>query len=181
MAGLGRRSTLILVLGGAASGKSDFAIEVATKGMKNTVRRAFVATGEGLDEEMMEKIARHRRSRSPVWVTAEVPEDVAGWMKRQGMAYGIILVDCLTMWLSNRSRRGPSESSLKKDMRSMLQAARQTSARVVLVGNELGMSLVPANAGSRRFREWSGAINRLAAEEADEAYLVVAGLSIRMK
>ncbi len=177
----GRRSTLILVLGGAASGKSDFALQVAMKAVKPTVKKAFVATGEGLDEEMAKKIAKHRRTRSSAWETAEVPRDVAVWMRRHGPEYGVILVDCLTMWLSNRMDPDGDEAACEKDLHTLLQAVRQTSARVVMVGNELGMGLVPADPESRRFRELSGRLNRLVADEADEAYMVVAGLSIRLK
>lgn len=176
-----RLSQLLFVLGGASSGKSDVALKLALKGMGKTACCAFVATGEGLDEEMVAKIARHRLSRSSAWTTAEVPIDLTGWIEKHGQEYRVIVVDCLTMWLSNHCKRGSKELHIIRDMRMFLQAVKRTRAQVVLVGNELGMGVVPVDATSRRFRELAGAINRLVAGEADEAYLVVSGLSVRLK
>jgi adenosylcobinamide kinase/adenosylcobinamide-phosphate guanylyltransferase len=175
------RSRLIVVLGGASSGKSDVALRLALKGVRKSAPRAFVATGEGLDEEMVAKIARHRLSRSPAWMTVEVPEDLTGWFEKCGARYSAIVVDCLTMWLSNRSGRLSEEKAVLQDVLGLLHSIRRVAARVVLVTNELGMGLVPADAPSRRFREVAGAVNRLVTERADEAYLVVGGLSIRLK
>jgi adenosylcobinamide kinase/adenosylcobinamide-phosphate guanylyltransferase len=175
------RSKLIFVVGGASSGKSDVALGLAIKGVDKAARRAFVATGEGLDEEMMAKIARHRLARSSEWETAEVPLDLAGWVEKQGEGYRVIVVDCLTMWLSNHHGRKSVAQQILRDMRTFLDAVKRSKARVVLVGNELGMGLVPLDAQSRRFRELAGAVNRLVAERADEAYLVVSGLSVRLK
>jgi adenosylcobinamide kinase/adenosylcobinamide-phosphate guanylyltransferase len=181
MADLRRRSRLLLVLGGASSGKSDVALRLALRGAGKGAPRAFVATGEGLDDEMAAKIARHRSSRSSKWVTAEVPLDLTGWMEKQGQDYRVIVIDCMTMWLANHRGRGGQDDWMMEQVRSFLQAVRRTAARVVTVSNELGMGLVPTDAASRRFRELAGAVNRLLAEEADEAYLVVSGLSVRMK
>lgn len=176
-----RRSKLIFVVGGASSGKSDVALRLAMKGLGKTGRRAFVATGEGLDDEMTAKIARHRLARSSAWETAEVPLDLAGWIEKQGKGYRVIVVDCLTMWLSNHYGRGSVAQQILQDMRAFLAAVKRIAARVVVVGNELGMGLVPIDAPSRRFREMAGAVNRLVAEQADEAYLVVSGLSVQLK
>jgi adenosylcobinamide kinase / adenosylcobinamide-phosphate guanylyltransferase len=176
-----RQSHLLFVLGGASSGKSDVAIRLALKGLGKTSPRAFVATGEGLDEEMATKIAQHRQSRSSAWVTAEVPVDLTGWIEKHGQAYRVIVVDCLTMWLSNHRGLGSHDRQVLQDVRLLLQAIRRLAARVVLVANELGMGLVPVDAASRRFRELAGAVNRLVAQEADESYLVVSGLSVQLK
>lgn len=175
------RSQLVLVLGGASSGKSDIALDLALKGIGGKGSRAFLATAEGLDEEMAAKIARHRLSRSSDWVTVEVPVDLAGWMERHGGQYRAMVVDCLTMWLSNCCEKGKKDQEIVQETLAFLRAVRHTAARVVLVGNELGMGLVPADTGSRRFRELAGTVNRLAADEADEAYLAVAGLTIPLK
>jgi adenosylcobinamide kinase / adenosylcobinamide-phosphate guanylyltransferase len=175
------QSHLVFVLGGASSGKSEIALQFALKGIGKTVPRAFIATGEGLDEEMATKIARHRKSRSSAWVTAEVPVDLTGWIEKHGQEYRVIVVDCLTMWLSNHCGLGSHDRQVLQDVRIFLQAIRCLAARVVLVANELGMGLVPVDAASRRFRELTGAVNRLIAEEADDSYLIVSGLSIRLK
>ncbi len=181
MAARNRRSQIVFVLGGASSGKSDVALRLALRGMKPRVSRAFVATGEGLDEEMAAKIARHRLSRSSEWKTAEVPIDLTGWLTAQAREYRVIVVDCLTMWLSNCCGRGMKDMEILRDVRAFLRAGRRATTRLVIVANELGMGLVPADPISRRFRDLAGAVNRLVAEEADCAYLVVSGLSVRLK
>jgi adenosylcobinamide kinase/adenosylcobinamide-phosphate guanylyltransferase len=154
---------------------------LASKGIGKKAPRAFVATGEGLDEEMAIKIARHRQSRSSDWITAEVPLELTAWLKEQGQDFRTILIDCLTMWLSNRWREGSKEEEILQDARTFLTALRRLKARTVMVSNELGMGLVPIEADSRRFREVAGALNRLVAQEADEAYFVVSGISLRLK
>jgi adenosylcobinamide kinase/adenosylcobinamide-phosphate guanylyltransferase len=176
-----RRSHLVLVLGGASSGKSDVALQLAEKGIGPTARRAFVATAAGLDEEMAMKIARHRQSRSSAWVTAEVPVDLTAWFNEEGRHYRVILVDCLTLWLSNHCELGRKERDILEDVRVWLRAIRRSAARVVLVSNELGMGLVPVDARSRRFRELAGEVNRLVAQEADDAYFVVSGMCLSLK
>jgi adenosylcobinamide kinase / adenosylcobinamide-phosphate guanylyltransferase len=176
-----RRSHVVFIVGGASSGKSEVALQLAAKGIGKTAPRAFLATGEGLDEEMAMKVARHRQSRSSLWVTAEVPLDLSTWFKEQGRNYRVILVDCLTMWLSNHMERGTKEGEILEETRLLLRTIRRIDGRVVLVSNELGMGLVPADAGSRRFRELAGEVNRLVAQAADDAYLVVSGLLIPLR
>jgi adenosylcobinamide kinase / adenosylcobinamide-phosphate guanylyltransferase len=175
------RSHLIFIVGGASSGKSEAALRLAAKGIDKTAPRAFVATGEGLDEEMTMKIARHRQSRSSQWVTAEVPLDLSTWFKEHSRNYRVMLVDCLTMWLSNHIERGTKEREILEETRSLLRLIRRIGGRVVLVSNELGMGLVPAAAASRRFRELAGEVNRLVAQEADDTYFVVSGLLIPLR
>jgi adenosylcobinamide kinase/adenosylcobinamide-phosphate guanylyltransferase len=175
------RSHLVFILGGASSGKSEVALQLASKGIGKKAPRVFVATGEGLDEEMATKIARHRQSRSSAWMTAEVPLDLAAWIKAHGRAYRTVVIDCLTMWLSNRWCEGSKEQEILQDARTFLDALRRLKARTVMVSNELGMGLVPADAASRRFREVAGVLNRLVAREADEAYFVVCGIPLRLK
>ncbi len=176
-----KRSHVVFVVGGASSGKSEVALQLAAKGMGRTTPRAFVATGEGLDEEMAMKIAKHRQSRSLAWATAEVPLALTAWINEQGRHYRVILIDCLTMWLSNHCERGTKAQDILEETQTLLRAIRRSGARVVLVSNELGMGLVPADAGSRRFRELAGDVNRLVAQEADDAYFVVSGIPLPLK
>lgn len=157
------------------------ALRLAAEGMGKTAPRAFVATGEGLDEEMAMKIARHRQSRSSAWETAEVPLELSAWFEAQGKKYRVILVDCLTMWLSNHCERGAKDKDIIDETKTLLRAIRRSNARVALVSNELGMGLVPADRQSRRFRELAGEINRLVAEAADDAYFVVSGMALPLK
>jgi adenosylcobinamide kinase / adenosylcobinamide-phosphate guanylyltransferase len=181
MASRRTKSELIFIVGGASSGKSDVALQLAVKGMGQRAPRAFVATGEGLDEEMAMKIARHRQARSSEWVTAEVPLELTSWFSDQGRSYQIIVVDCLTMWVANHCERGRKERDILEEMRTLLRTIRRNEGRVLLVSNELGLGLVPAEARSRRFRDLAGEVNRLVAQEADAAYFVVSGLPLPLK
>ena len=181
MASRRRKSELIFIVGGASSGKSDVALQLAAKDIGRQAPRAFVATGEGRDEEMAMKIARHRQARSSAWVTAEVPLALTAWFIDHGRNYRVILVDCLTMWLSNHCERGTKDRDILEETKMLLRTIRGNGGRVVLVSNELGLGLVPADTRSRRFRELAGEVNRLVAQEADAAYLVVSGLSLPLK
>lgn len=171
------RSRLILVLGGAASGKSQAALDLAGRASP----KAFVATGQALDREMAERIIRHQRTRSPDWETMEVPVDLAGWLRRQGRTYRTIVVDCLTLWLSNLSGRRVSDEAILDRVTDLLEAIRATQALVVLVGNELGLGLVPMGRITRRFRDVVGKVNQRIAAEADEVHFIVSGQTLRLK
>lgn len=171
------RSKLIFVLGGAASGKSQAALELA--GQEGP--RAFVATGEALDREMAARIKRHRTTRSSDWMTAEVPSDIAEWFSKNKANYQTIVLDCLTLWLSNLQGRGFSELAITNATEDVLLAIRATRARVVIVSNELGLGLVPATKSVRAFRDLAGRVNQQVAAEADEVYLAISGLPLRLK
>src|SRR4029453_8070270 len=146
MASRRRRSHLVFIVGGASSGKREAALRLAAKGIDKTAPCAFVATGEGLDEEMAMKIARHRQSGSSLWVTAEGPLDLSTWFKEQGRNYRVVLVDCLTMWLSNHIERGTKEREILEETKTLLGMIRRIGGRVGLVSNDLGMAVVPAGA-----------------------------------
>ncbi|ULA63356.1 MAG: hypothetical protein LZF86_110051 [Nitrospira sp.] len=168
---------IIFVLGGAASGKSDVALQLA--GSK--APRAFVATGQGLDVEMAARIARHQATRAADWETAEVPLELAEWFSTSGSRYRTIVLDCVTLWLSNLQGAGVTESDLRAQVAALLKAMRKTKARVVIVSNELGLGLVPAEPTVRRFRDLAGRVNQWLAAGADDAHLVVSGIPVRLK
>lgn len=171
------KGRILLVLGGAASGKSEVALRVA--GSRGP--RAFVATGQGLDEEMTSRIARHRTTREPDWVTIEEPIEVEAWFAKYGSQYRTILFDCVTLWLSNLSGIGLDERTILARTGAFLQAMRAAAARVVIVSNELGLGLVPAEPQARAFRDVAGRVNQQIAAEADEVHFVVSGLPLRLK
>lgn len=171
------KGRIIVVLGGASSGKSEFALQVAGK----SGPRAFVATGQGLDDEMMERIARHQATRSTDWETVEEPLEVEAWFATYGPEYRTILVDCVTLWLSNLVGIGLGESVILTRVETLLDAMRRSRATIIIVSNELGLGLVPAEPLVRAFRDLSGRVNQCLAARADEAYLVVSGLPLRMK
>lgn len=172
-----RRSRLILILGGAGSGKSQAALDLAG----DAEPKAFVATAQALDREMAERIARHQVARSSDWETVEVPVDLAGWFRTQGKRYRTIVVDCLTLWLSNQSGRRVSDETILDCVADLLEAIRATPALVVLVGNELGLGLVPMGRTARRFRDVAGKVNQQIAAEADEVRFILCGQTLRLK
>ena len=171
------RSRLILVLGGAASGKSQAALDLAGQ----VGPRAFVATGQALDQEMKVRIERHQATRSSDWVTAEVSTDIVKWLIDNSNIYQTIVIDCLTLWLSNFQGRKLRDLAIYEATADLLQAIRATRARVVIVSNELGLGLVPATKAVRAFRDMAGKVNQQVAAEADEVYLTISGIPLRVK
>jgi len=165
------------VLGGAASGKSRVALGLAG----GTMPKALVATGQALDREMAERIRRHQASRSADWTTAEVPVDLAGWFRDHAASYRTIVVDCLTLWLSNLQGRRISDTVVPGRVDDLLRAIRSVSARVVLVSNELGLGLVPVSRAGRRFRDLAGKVHQQIATHSDEVYFIIAGQALRVK
>ncbi len=172
-----KHAWLTLVIGGASSGKSAFALSLAG----SATSKAFIATGEPLDAEMADRIRRHQHSRGPGWETAEVPVTVANWVKEKGARYGVIVLDCLTLWISNLVGRGGSSKAVLDQVAILLSAVRQASTKMIIVTNELGLGLVPADPAVRAFRQLAGEVNQLVGREADEVYAVIGGLPVRIK
>jgi len=171
------RSKLIFILGGAASGKSQAALDLAGPGGP----KAFVATGQALDREMKARIERHRATRSSDWETAEIPVDIAKWFNENKHVYKVVVLDCLTLWLSNLHGCRLDGLAVSKATEDLLHAIRATKARVVIVSNELGLGLVPATRPVRAFRDLAGRINQQVAAESDEVYITISGLPLRLK
>lgn len=171
------QANLIFVLGGARSGKSRFALHRG----RRLSPRAFVATGEPFDQEMVNRIRKHQRSRGRGWATIEVSTKISAWLAAEGSDYPSIVVDCLTLWLNNLLRDNVRPSQVPSHIREFLRAARACPGQVVVVSNELGLGLVPGDAISRTFRDVAGRMNQLVAAEADEVYFLVSGLPLRLK
>lgn len=168
-------SKLILVLGGARAGKSTFALRLAEAQLGDG-QGCFIATAQALDDEMSERIARHRAERSAQWITVEEPFqlDVA---LLQAAAAKVVLIDCLTLFVSNWLLR--SENELQPIVDRML--ANLKSQTVICVSNEVGLGIVPDNPLGRTFRDLLGRVNQQFAAAADEVYLLVAGLPLQLK
>ena len=159
------------VLGGARSGKSTRALELSE------IRpRTFVATAEPLDAEMAERIALHQAERGPDWGVIEAPLEIASAIDAH--AQGTLLVDCLTLWLSNLMHH---ERDVEVETAKLAAALSHVKADVVLVSNEVGMAIAPENALARRFRDAQGRLNQRVAAVADRVELVAAGLPLRLK
>lgn len=169
---------VIFVTGGCRSGKSRYAEELATA---VTGRRAYIATAEIFDEEMRERVRLHREQRGDAFNTIEAPIDLAGALRALRVGTTVVLVDCLTVWLGNLMHHLPEFGEECPEILEFLQALREVSCQVVLVSNELGMGVVPESAMGRRFRDVAGRLNQRVAAIADEAYLTVSGLPIKLK
>lgn len=164
---------LSFVTGGARSGKSGFAERLARLG---AAPRTYIATAQAWDDEMRDRIARHRDDRGTDWHTVEAPLDLAGALA--AVASGTVLVDCATLWLSNRMLAGHDLEAATKDLLAALAA---TPVPVVLVSNEVGWGIVPDNALARRFRDAQGRLNQAVAARADSVLFMVAGLPMKVK
>lgn len=163
--------SLTLVLGGARSGKSRLALRMATRWAGRVV---VIATGEPRDEEMAERIRRHQADRPPEWTTLEEPVDLEGALTRVPEEASV-LVDCLTLWVSNLMERGFADLEIEEraGKAASLLATRESPS--VVVTNEVGSGIVPANDLARRFADVLGRVNSIWAETADRVLLVVAG------
>ncbi len=171
----GPDSEFIFVTGGARSGKSAFAATLVD-GMKGT--KYYLATARVLDIEMQDRVAKHRLSRGDDWFTLEEPREIARVIEdRRGD--GTILLDCITLWLTNLIEDGLADEEIMKEIGVLIDVCR--CAGVVVVSNETGSGIVPENSLARRFRDLSGFANQSIAGAADEAYLVVSGLGVRLK
>ena len=163
----------ILILGGARSGKTRRALALG----EPFAERFYIATGEALDAEMADRIARHRRERGAAWTTVEAPLDLpAAIAALPGGAVGI--VDCLTLWLSNLMGAGRDPGSATN---ALLEAIRACPATLVIVSNEVGLGVVPETPLGRAFRDEQGRLNQAVAATVAEVEFVVAGLPLRLK
>ena len=166
---------LTLILGGARSGKSREAEALVTT-LPPPWR--YVATAQALDEEMRQRIALHRERRRAGWETHEAPLDLVGIIRELAQDAAPILVDCLTLWLSNLLLGGHDIEAAITGLESVLDDA---WAPVVAVSNEVGLGIVPDNALARRFRDEAGRLNQRLAARADRVLLMVAGLRLEVK
>lgn len=178
---------LILVLGGARSGKSTYAQKLAEEVTTDSSRVVYMATGVVFDDEMRARVEQHQRSRPPEWATIEAPTEVAQAIERAGEEYAVMIVDCLTILITNwLAERGPLEEptesmdELEKvilgQIEGLVRAVRETRATVIVVSNEVGLGVVPAFKAGRMFRDLAGLANQFIAREADEVYVMWAGI-----
>lgn len=179
------RPHIVLVLGGAASGKSEFAERYAAS-LGGSV--CYVATAEPGDEEMRDRIERHRARRPPEWRTSELRRDLASRLDAAPRS-DIILVESLGMLLTNHMISAPHgsldtldlQAILQTELKGLIELVRAWGAALILVSEEVGLSLVPSNPVARCFSDRLGWWNQQVAAQADEVYLVIAGISIRLR
>jgi adenosylcobinamide kinase/adenosylcobinamide-phosphate guanylyltransferase len=165
---------LSLILGGAASGKSAFA-ENLVRG--TGLRQIYVATAQVYDDEMADKVTRHREQRGDQWITIEEPIDIAGALTTAAVD-DIILIDCATLWLTNLIL---GDYDVAAHTQALLAAIDTCPAPVVIVSNEVGQGIVPDNALSRQFRNAQGKLNQDIAAKSGLVVAVMAGLPVALK
>ena len=163
-----------LVLGGVRSGKSAFAEKLAD----SAGQPIYIATAQPDDAEMAERIRRHREQRCPHWQTWEVPLAIVEAISCISSPHTMAVVDCLTLWVSNLMHAG---RDVEAESRALVEALAISPCSVILVSNEVGSGIVPANALARSFRDHMGRLHQLLAARADYVYLVVAGIPMTVK
>lgn len=183
---------LVLILGGARSGKSAMAETLARRAPG---RVTYIATAEARDDEMRRRIERHQSERPAEWTTVEEPLDLAGTVRGVAPESDVVLIDCLTLWLSNHlctvdlEESGPAREAAESGLVALIEdtsaaiveAARTSDATLLVVSNEVGLGLVPATTLGRVYRDLLGTINRRLAAKADSVLLMVAGIPIDAK
>ncbi len=170
---------LALILGGARSGKSRYGLGLAAR---CPAPRLFMATGEPRDAEMKARIEAHQRERGSDWATREVPLELAAALGDAQDYYGVIVVDCLTMWVSNLLlQESAPQGSIQTACEHLLEVLAKTAAPTILISNEVGWGIVPDNLLARNFRDQAGWLHQRLAQVADLVVLVVAGVPVLIK
>lgn len=181
--------TNILITGGARSGKSRYAQELALRSGKPVL---FVATATAGDEEMQRRIEEHRRARPASWSTLEVTTHIGSQISQKIGTAQVVIVDCITLLVSNIMGQHVDQSSeqidaplieekVNREISELVGCIHRVDASFIMVTNEVGTGLVPASQMGRLYRDLLGRANQLLAQQADEVYLMVAGLPLRLK
>lgn len=163
-----------LILGGARSGKTRHALAIAQRQPK----RVYLATAEAWDDEMRDRISRHKEERDETWVTVEEPLNLSAALKRVDAPDQAIVVDCLTLWLSNLMG---AERDVDQEATQLLQSIDGLQSTIVFVSNEVGLGIVPENALARAFRDAQGRLNQQLGAAVDHVDFIAAGLALNLK
>jgi adenosylcobinamide kinase/adenosylcobinamide-phosphate guanylyltransferase len=166
------------ITGGARSGKSAFAEKLAS-GFAG--KRAYLATAQALDPEMAARIEKHRKDRGIAWDTYEEPLAVAELMEKLSGRYDVVLLDCLTLWLSNVMAHSDSDGAVISRSENLATAIRNFNGVCIVVSNEVGLGIVPDNPLARKFRDFAGILNQRVAQVADEVYFTASGIPVKIK
>lgn len=176
-------SKCILILGGARSGKSQFAQKLAGESGKKVL---FVATAETLDEEMREKIFEHKSSRPSSWQVLESPTELGKKIPEKLNDAEVVIVDCITLLISNiltgeEEKLGNAKQQVEAEIKELIDSINETDARFIIISNEVGLGIVPENKLSRVYRDLLGKANQALAAYADEVFSMLAGIPIKVK
>jgi adenosylcobinamide kinase/adenosylcobinamide-phosphate guanylyltransferase len=177
------KSPHTLVLGGARSGKSAYALALGEsyikKGSPQGGKGLFIATAQALDDEMAERINVHRAARGPEWETLEEPIDISAAIISADERRPVIVVDCLTLWLSNLM--GSSIADIRQRMDGLVDALTSARAPVIMVSNETGLGLVPETSLARQFRDEAGRLHQALSEKCANVFFIMAGIALKLK
>ncbi len=168
---------IVLILGGARSGKSTYALELA----KRHKRVALVATCQALDKEMAERIRKHRLLRPKSWTTFEEPKDLAPLLQKIGDGFDCVLIDCLTLLVSNLILSRHNEETILKKVEEVLRILKKKKAQIIMVSNEVGLGLVPTHKLGRAFRDIAGKVNQMVARQANAVFFIISGIPAKIK
>lgn len=169
---------ILLVTGGCRSGKSAYAQDWAEK---TSSKRIYLATARVLDREMADRVKRHQDIRGPGWVTVEEPLNLSAAIERVQGETGVILVDCLTLWVTNLLLEDRADDHILREVDRVTESLSRSAVSIALVTNEVGLGIVPDNPLARRFRDLAGSVNQKMAQAADRVVLTVAGLPLTVK
>lgn len=168
----------IFILGGARSGKSRYAVDRAKKMKKKT---AFIATAVFSRGEMKKRIALHKKSRPRHWKVIEEGKEVSLTLSRLEGIYGVVLIDCLGLWVSNLLMENLSDKEIEKRIKRIIKTIQSVNRTTILVSNDVGSGIVPENALARRFRDVLGFSNQMMTKNADEVIFMQAGIPMVIK
>jgi len=168
----------ILITGGCRSGKSRFALDYANRHFS---KKLYLATCEVLDEEMARRVENHKKMRGPEWETVEEPVEIVEKILRYESKMEVILIDCMTLWLSNLLMKWDNDQRVMGEVDRLVNILHQSRTSFILVSNEVGMGIVPADPLGRRFRDLTGIANQKIAEMADTVIFMVSGIPIFLK
>lgn len=166
------------MLGGARSGKSSYAQELAGK-IGGKV--AFIATCRAEDPEMKKRVTAHKDTRPRRWKTFEEPHDPARLLETINQGYGVVIIDCLTLLVSNLMAKRHKPEAIRSRILKLFKALKKIEAQSIIVSNEVGLGIVPANRLARNFRDVAGRVNQIAARESQRVFFLVSGLPWRIK
>ena len=168
-------TTLIFVTGGCRSGKSQFALDFANRHFR---KKLYLATCEAFDEEMAKRIEDHKKKRASAWRTVEEPVRIADAIRECRNNTEVVLLDCITLWLSNLLLRQKSDHEVMNEVTTLIDMVKQGPSSSIIVSNEVGQGLVPPYPVGRVYRDLLGWANQRLAQEADDVIWMVAGIPV---
>lgn len=169
---------IVFVIGGTRSGKSQFALKL---GAGMGPRKVFIATGQGLDPEMVRRIREHKARRPKTWVTYEEPIGLCHVLEKVDGPYDVIVVDCLTLWLSNLIYLELGDDEILARVKELVNTLKGLSTPIILTSNEVGLGGIPANPMARRFGDLAGSLHQEVAHQAHEVFFLTSGIPTKLK